>query len=64
MPPVGEVTLELPRERDLGPFVFHQTNVDTWVAQLRRDGIVDVEMSPAAERFWNAVRRSVEVVGF
>ncbi|MEX1164467.1 MAG: diguanylate cyclase [Nitriliruptor sp.] len=61
--PIGEVALELPRERDLGPFVFHQTNVDSWVARLRRDGIIDVEMSPEAERFWAAVRGRVDVVG-
>ncbi|MEX1177095.1 MAG: GGDEF domain-containing protein [Nitriliruptor sp.] len=63
LPPTGQVALELPRERDLGPFIFHQTNVDHWVERLRCDGILDVHMPPAAARFWATLRARIEVVG-
>lgn len=62
LPDDGQVTLELPRERDLAPFVFHQTQVDRWVAELRVDGVLTVAPSDAAVRFWHQLRDDVTSV--
>jgi diguanylate cyclase (GGDEF)-like protein len=60
LPTSGEAVLELPRERDLGPFLFHQTHVEGWVEQLRSDGVLTVRAPARAVRFWSSLR---EVVG-
>jgi diguanylate cyclase (GGDEF)-like protein len=60
LPASGEVVLELPRERDLGPFLFHQTHVEGWVEQLRSDGVLTVRAPARATRFWSSLR---EVAG-
>jgi diguanylate cyclase (GGDEF)-like protein len=62
LPARGEVVLELPRERDLVPFVFHQSQVDRWVDELRADGVLTVGASDAAVRFWRQLRDDVSAV--
>lgn len=59
LPPSGEVVVELPHERDLGPFVFHHASVLLWVAQLRRRGILTVRSDASTDRFWTAVTGAV-----
>jgi diguanylate cyclase (GGDEF)-like protein len=62
LPTDGEVTLELPRERDLVPFVFHQTHVDRWVDALRAEWVLTVGAPDAAVRFWSTLRDDVTTV--
>jgi diguanylate cyclase (GGDEF)-like protein len=62
LPEDGEVTLELPRERDLAPFVFHQTHVDRWVEELRADGVLTVRPPEAAVRFWSTLQGDVNTL--
>jgi diguanylate cyclase (GGDEF)-like protein len=60
LPPVGDVLLELPRERDVSPFVFHHITVGHWVDQLRNDGVLTARPSPGADRFWMDVQRALD----
>ena len=57
----GTVSIPLPRERDLAPFIFHHTSAMLWVDQLRRRGIIEAAPGAAAERFWTAVSGALTV---
>jgi diguanylate cyclase (GGDEF)-like protein len=63
LPATGRCTLSLPRERDLGPFVFHHDGVNRWVAQLRDEGVVGTPVPDGAARFWTTLRGTVDAVG-